>query len=81
MAALKQRVCGIATRQAANILGMSRPRLIKLVRSNQAPHRKSGTHRRLCSNGILKFAQQRNAAGHAALNQMTNDAPCGTILT
>ncbi len=63
----------ITTQQAANILGMSRPHLIKLLDSKLIPFHKSGTHRRLYLRDVLAFDRKRSIERHAGLNQLAKE--------
>jgi excisionase family DNA binding protein len=64
----------ITTQRAADVLGMSRPHLIKLLGSGQIPYHKNGTHRRLYLRDVLNFAKRRDEARHEALNRMAKEA-------
>lgn len=64
----------ITTQQAANILGMSRPHLIKLLESGTLPYCKTGSHRRLYVRDVLAFAGKRDQERHAALNALAREA-------
>src|SRR5947208_1500017 len=44
----------VTTQRAANILGMSRPHLVKLLDLNKIPYHKNGTHRRLYLRDVLR---------------------------
>ena len=45
----------ISTQEAANILNVSRPHLIKLLEQGMIPHRKVGSHRRILLDDITDF--------------------------
>ena len=57
----------LTTQQAADLLGISRPTLIKLLDNDQIPHQRIGTHRRLQLRDVLDYREQRRAAQYAAL--------------
>jgi excisionase family DNA binding protein len=63
----------ITTQQAANMLGVSRPHLIKLLDLKLIPFHKSGTHRRLYLRDVLAFDRKRSAERHAGLNQLAKE--------
>ena len=50
----------LTTQAAADLLGVSRPHLIKLIDQGALPHHMVGTHRRLSSDDVLAFREQRN---------------------
>ena len=56
----------LSTQEAANLLNVSRPHLIKLLETNQIPFHKAGTHRRVKFSDLEAyrkgFEQQRQAA-------------------
>ncbi|MBI3818617.1 MAG: excisionase family DNA-binding protein [Planctomycetes bacterium] len=49
---------GLTTQQAADILNLSRPHLIKLIADKKIPHKQVGTHRRLRADDIIRFKAQ-----------------------
>lgn len=64
----------LTTQSAANMLGFSRPHLIKLLESGAIPYQKVGQHRRLLLKDVLAFQKQRDKARRAALAELARDA-------
>jgi excisionase family DNA binding protein len=55
------------TTEAATMLGLSRPTLMKLIESGEISHVKVGTHHRIPAQAILEFQRARSARrGEAA---------------
>jgi excisionase family DNA binding protein len=63
----------LTTQLAANILGFSRPHLIKLLESGAIPYQKVGQHRRLMLKDVLAFQKQRDKARRATLDELARD--------
>lgn len=64
----------LTTQAAANILGVSRPHLIKLVESGQLPFHKVGAHRRIRMKDLIAFQQERDRNRRTALDDMARKA-------
>ncbi|HUY47412.1 MAG TPA: helix-turn-helix domain-containing protein [Streptosporangiaceae bacterium] len=64
----------LSTSEAAQLLGVSRPTLVRLLGSGDIPFDKPGRHRRVRLADLLAY-QQRSRRRHAALlDQMVGDA-------
>ncbi len=64
----------LTTQQAADILMVSRPYLVKLLDEKKIEHRKVGSHRRIRYNDLLKFKEQEERARNAVLDQLAAEA-------
>lgn len=62
------------TQQAAEILGMSRPFLVKLLEAGAIPFHMVGTHRRVYLSDLLKYKSQRDRERHQAIHRMAEAA-------
>lgn len=64
----------LTTQRAADLLGVSRPHLIKLIEAGELPFQKAGTHRRIFLRDLVAYQKRRDAARKAALNQIAKAA-------
>ncbi|MBO9499251.1 MAG: excisionase family DNA-binding protein [Novosphingobium sp.] len=60
----------LTTQQAADLLNVSRPHLIKLLEQKRLPYRMVGTHRKLPARDVLSYRDKIVAARRAALAEM-----------
>lgn len=56
----------ISTQQASNILGVSRPTVVRLLESGKIPFEKIGSHRRINKSDVLAFREARRRAEYQA---------------
>jgi excisionase family DNA binding protein len=64
----------LTTQRAAELLGMSRPYIIRLLDAGEMPYVMVGKHRRIALRDVLAYAERRKEARKSALNKMTRDA-------
>lgn len=62
----------MTTQQAANILGVSRPFLIKLLEQGEFSYTKVGTHRRIKLEDLMNYKEKRDKKREEALDELIN---------
>lgn len=60
----------LSTKSAANLLGMSRQYLVRLLEEGKIPFHRTGTHRRLLLTDVLDFQKKRDVERHESLKKM-----------
>lgn len=70
----------LTTQQAADLLNVSRPHLIKLLNQEEIPFRMVGTHRKLPARDVLNYRDRTVQVRRAALTEMVElDAELGLV--
>lgn len=64
----------LTTQQAADMLNVSRPFLIKLLDEGRIPYRMVGTHRRVQAKDVLEYQQASAEASKKALDELSQIA-------
>ncbi len=64
----------LTTVEAASILNVSRPYLIKLLDEKVIPHRLVGKHRRILIDDVMAYKERIDATREEVLAQLTADA-------
>lgn len=64
----------VSTQQAADMLNISRPHLVKLLEAKQIPFKKVGSHRRVLLKDIIEYKEQLAKQREAQLDFLSNQA-------
>lgn len=64
----------LTTQEAADILNVSRPFLVKLIEAKEIPHRKVGRHRRIYYEDLMDYKQRIDSQRMQALDELAAQA-------
>lgn len=59
----------LTTQQAADVLGISRPTLIRLIEKGDIPHERIGSHRKVKLRDVLRYRDQRREEQYRTLEE------------
>ncbi|MCL1471990.1 helix-turn-helix domain-containing protein [Argonema antarcticum] len=63
--------CQLTTQEAANILNVSRPFIIKLLEAGEIPYVKVGSHPQVIFQDLMKYKEQRRMNRKKGLQELT----------
>jgi excisionase family DNA binding protein len=64
----------LTTQRAADLLGVSRPHLIKLLEAGDLPYHKAGSHRRIYLKDLIAYQKRRDVERKEALDRIAREA-------
>lgn len=64
----------LTTQEAADMINVSRPHLVKLLEEGALPHHKTGKHRRVRFADLMKFKAARDEASERAMQELAQQA-------
>ena len=63
----------LSSQEAADLLGVSRQYMVRMLDEGKLPHHKAGTHRRIYLEDLLGYKTERDRRRLEALGQMARD--------
>ena len=64
----------LTTQEAADLLNVSRPHFIKLLETQALPYHRTGKHRRIRFDDLMKFKAERDEASERAMSELAKQA-------
>ncbi|MBR8233244.1 helix-turn-helix domain-containing protein [Burkholderia sp. AU42008] len=64
----------LTTQEAADLLNVSRPHLIKLLELKALPYHKTGKHRRVRFSDLMRYKTERDQASTSAMEELSRQA-------
>lgn len=64
----------LTSQEAADLLNVSRPYLVKLLESGAIPYEMVGTHRRIRFSDLMRYRDQRDTVRRRALTRLTQQS-------
>jgi excisionase family DNA binding protein len=64
----------LTTQEAADLLNVSPPHLVKLLEDGVLPHHKTGKHRRVRFEHLMQFKSERDRASEIAMEELAKQA-------
>jgi len=64
----------LTTQEAADLLNVSRPHLVKLLESGELPYHKTGKHRRVRFEDLMKYKADRDEKSELAMRELSKQA-------
>ncbi|HHL4083664.1 MULTISPECIES: helix-turn-helix domain-containing protein [unclassified Burkholderia] len=64
----------LTTQEAADLLNVSRPHLIKLLELKALPYHKTGKHRRVRFSDLMRYKTERDQASASAMEELSRQA-------
>lgn len=62
----------LTTQEAANILNVSRPHMVKLLEDGELPFHKTGRHRRILFADLMKYKDLRDQKSQKAMQELSD---------
>ncbi|MCO8588998.1 helix-turn-helix domain-containing protein [Burkholderia multivorans] len=64
----------LTTQEAADLLNVSRPHLIKLLEANALPYHRTGKHRRVRFSDLMRYKAERDQESADAMEELSKQA-------